>query len=417
MKKHTNRTTTTLMLALFAASLLALAAPPARAAAPPDDTEIADTLEDEFARDGVVPVERINVAVEDGVVTLSGTASNLPAKERATRIAETIKGVISVVNTIGVDPREPVDDAAISENVRVALIADPAVEKSGLDIKVSDGTVTLGGTVNSWQEKELAVKVAKAIKGVRSVVSNIDVDYEEDRPDAELQNEVRRALKWNALVDDGLIVVRVRNAKVTLTGTVGSAAEKTEAITSAWVAGVEKVDASALEVSPHGRDESMRKDTYAPRMDAEIQGAVKRALASAPRVPAGEVDVDVDEAEVTLRGRVDTVKAKRAAARAARNTVGVLKVNNRVRVRPDLEEEPPGLAKRVEEALARNAYVEPYDIRVRVEGGVANLYGSVDSRFEKVHADEVAAGVAGVTEVDNHLHVPGDAGEAVESGG
>ncbi len=403
MRKHTNRRHTALvwMLSLMAAvGLNAFAQTEA-----PTDAQIADAIADEFEQDTVIPENNLDVDVEDGTATLGGTVSNLLAKERAARIAETVRGVVSVLNTVLVRPREPVDDTAISENVRIALIADPAVEKSDLDVQVSGGKVSLSGTVSSWQEKQLALKVAKAVKGVREVASEIDVDYDVDRTDAEIDAEVRRALNWNALVDDGLIVVQVDDAVVSLKGTVGSAAEKTEAITTAWVAGVEEVDATELEVSRWGREEGLRKDKHAPRMDTEIAEAVARALEVSPEVPEEDVEIDVMDAEVTLRGRVDTVMAKRSAARAARNTVGVKDVTNRLRVRPDVVENPRDLATRVRDALKRNAYIEPFDITVRVVDGEAHLYGDVDTQFQKAHADEVAAAVVGITDVDNHLNV------------
>ena len=51
-------------------------------------------------RDPVVSYDRVGLSVEEGVVTFSGTSENLMAKERATRLAQTVRGVRSVVNKV-----------------------------------------------------------------------------------------------------------------------------------------------------------------------------------------------------------------------------------------------------------------------------------------------------------------------------
>jgi osmotically-inducible protein OsmY len=111
---------------------------------------------------------------------------------------------------------------------------------------VENGEVTLTGTVNSHQQRELAKKVAKGVRGVRAIEDQINVAYKIDRPDEEIQDEIEQALRWNAHVDHHLIQVAVENGEVTLSGIVGSAAEKRSAEYDAWVANVKSVDSSAV---------------------------------------------------------------------------------------------------------------------------------------------------------------------------
>jgi osmotically-inducible protein OsmY len=58
--------------------------------------------------------------------------------------------------------------------------------------------------------------------------------------------------------------------------------------------------------------------------------------------------------------------------------------------------------------MVRDPYVERFEIAVTVVNGVAYLEGVVDSYFEKLHADTVAAGVKGVVGVENGLTVRDD---------
>lgn len=369
------------------------------------DQNITDAIEDELLFDQAVPYTRIDIETDAGVVTLSGSVESLQAKDRAGTLAETVKGVRAVVNRIEVQPTDARSDAAVRSDVESALLADPATESYEIDTTVDDGTVFLSGTVDSWQEKELASTVAKGVRGVKAVRNNITIEYETKRPDAEIEPEVEKALRWDTLVDHALIDVKVSGGKVTLSGTVGSSAEKSRAITDAWVAGVKNVDASRLKVARWARDKDLRKDKYVVKSDQAIETAVNDALLYDPRVLGFNVTAEAAGGIVTLRGTVDNLKAKRAAAKDARNVVGVLGVRNRIKVRMDEAPTDAEIADEIRDALARDPYVEGFEITVSVIDGVAHLYGVVDTYFEKGQADDLASRTAGVIGVNNHLVV------------
>jgi len=70
---------------------------------------------------------------------------------------------------------KPVSDDAISDQVRIKLSSDPVVKGGGLDADVKNGVVTLTGTVAEQRQKDKAGKIAKSVKGVKSVINNITV--------------------------------------------------------------------------------------------------------------------------------------------------------------------------------------------------------------------------------------------------
>ncbi len=261
--------------ALALASTAVFAADPERKAT---DTAIASAVTDELLYDPAVPLNRIDVNVRQGVVTLMGQVDNLLASDRAARIAETVKGARSVINRIEVEPSTPRSDRAIEADIENAWITDPATESFEIVAAVEDGEATLTGTVGSFQERHLAEQVAKGVRGVEEIDNQIDIDYKTDRGDGDIEADIQRALHWDALVDDALISVDVTNGEVSLTGTVGSAAEKTRAAAEARVAGVQDVDACGLEVAKWPRDADLRKDTYEPRPDEAIRDAVTDAF-------------------------------------------------------------------------------------------------------------------------------------------
>jgi len=367
------------------------------------DMDISIAVENQIFKDPGVSFNTIDVNTVDGIVTVSGTVKNILARDRAVKVARTVKGVRSVVDRIVVNPPGRPDEE-IKKDIERAFILDPLSESWEVDLRVNNQKVTLYGTVDSWAERDLVAKIAKGVRGVTDLENNIGVDIKTERNDTEIREEIDRRLHWDALVDDYLIDVKVNDGKVVLTGTVGSAAERVQAHRDAMVAGVKEVDSSGLEVKWWGRNENLRRDKYALRPDNEIRQAVKDAFLFDPRVNMFDIKVSVDNGRVTLNGTVDNLKAKRAAAKDARNTVGVWHVRNFIKVRPGTPTDKES-ADNIREALDMNPYIERYIIDVSVEDGEATLKGTIDNFFEKSLADDVAAGIYGVTEVHNRIRV------------
>ena len=374
------------------------------------DLAISDAVEDELAGDIWVPQAQIDVVTQDGIVTLQGSVDHVLAKDRATRIAEMVRGVRGVVNQIKVSPSMAYDDKEILTKVEAALKDDPAAEDLEIDVKVMDGTVLLSGEVDSQSEKILAENVTKGVRGVKAVENKIglDVPYISQRPDSEIRKDIEERLRWDVLVDHGQIDVDVNKGTVILSGTVGSAAEKTRAILDAQVAGMDRIDASGLKAEKWERDDAFRKDKYVVKTDEEIQKAVQDAFSYDPRVAPFQGHVDVDSGMVTLRGQVDNLKAKRAATRDAMNTVGVIAVKNRLKVRPGEKLPDDTVTDKVRAALRRSPHVDLYDVDVTNRQGVVTVSGTVDTHAQRAVASDLASGIKGVLMVINHITVRDD---------
>jgi osmotically-inducible protein OsmY len=394
-------------LLLGALGTVLLVASPAAAMTSGDrtvsDDDVRAAIEDQYLGDATVPFHAIEVGVEDGVVTLTGDVDTILARRRAVLLAREIKGVRSVVDRLEVKPSGRTD-AEIRTDVVSALRDDPAADVYQIDPRVSDGVVTLEGTVDSWQEKEIATRVAENVRGVRDVRDEMQINYKTNRPDPEIEAEVRKRLEWDARVDDGLINIAVDHGKVTLSGAVGSALERANAESDAWVGGVKSVDATGLDVEWWARDR-MRRETMATKTDAQIRQAVKDAFLYDPRVYSFEPDVSVSAGTVTLSGVVDNLQARRAAERDARDTVGVVMVRNHLRVRPATAATDEALKDRVGRALLLDSLVNRFDVHVTALDGRVYLTGEVDSRVARERAGIVASRVPGVVEVDNDLTV------------
>ena len=113
-----------------------------------------------------------------------------------------------------------------------------------------------------------------------------------------LQQAVMEALAENPIVHADEIAVHVLDSggDIVLRGTVGSSIQRAEAVrVGADVPGVRHVE-DGLGVRVMGID---------GRTDADTEAAVLDALIADEEVHAGDVEVDVDEGAVTLRGLVE----------------------------------------------------------------------------------------------------------------
>lgn len=368
------------------------------------DHAITRAVENELLFEDSIGADDLSVRTRDGIVTLEGSVGSLLAKERLTLITETVKGVRSVIDLVEVDTEQRPDEELRMDVIR-ALLSDPATDSYELTISVEEGRVKLSGTVESWHEKFLSAAVAKSVPGVIEVTNDLTVDYSAERSDEEIRQDIIRALRFNHLIYDELIDVAVVDGHVSLSGTIGSAAEKRLAYYDAWTEGVASVDDSDLVVERWARDPDLRTTKYVQRTDLEIEEAVRAALAHDPRVRSFNVDVSVSKGVVELDGTVDNLKAKRSAERDAFNTVGVSSVWNLLDVEPDSSRPDSDIEIRVEEALSQSPFLADANVEVSVRDGDIHLFGTVDSVFERALAEDIASRVTGVIDVFDTLRV------------
>jgi len=67
------------------------------------------------------------------------------------------------------------DDTAITAKVKAALIAEPGLKSTAIDVDTKDATVTLSGTVASNEMRDRAKQIASSTSGVKNVVDNLVV--------------------------------------------------------------------------------------------------------------------------------------------------------------------------------------------------------------------------------------------------
>jgi osmotically-inducible protein OsmY len=372
---------------------------------PLDDADITAAIRRELRMDGVADIGAIDVITRDGIVTLAGRVESLLARERAVRVAELVKGVRAVHHRLAVVPRVARDAAALRADIESALREDPVTASHGIAVEVDQGVATLTGAVPSWQARWLAEYVVQGVKGVTGLRNRIRVEHAGKRSDLEIEREIAQRMRWDVLLDAGMIDIAVEHGVVRLHGTVRSAAERGRAFHDAWVAGVSSVEPARLEVVWWARPRRLRQEANVIRSDAAVEQAVIQATRYDPRVSGFRIEPEATAGMVTLWGTVDTLEARRAAEQLARNTVGVVSVKSFIKVSVQPPVDSAALVDRVLRALARNPITDGHDLRAAVEDGVVTLTGGVGHYSEKIEAENVIEGLPGVVEVQNEIAV------------
>ncbi len=139
------------------------------------DSEIAQAAATALLWNSNVPDGRVQVEVEDGWVTLAGELDWNYQRASAEQCVNSLLGVCGLTNKIAIKPR--VNSKDIAAEITSALTRQAVREAKHIGIEVSGGIVTLKGKVHSLAERDAAVGVALASRGVSQVLDKIEVGF------------------------------------------------------------------------------------------------------------------------------------------------------------------------------------------------------------------------------------------------
>jgi osmotically-inducible protein OsmY len=191
------------------------------------DTQIHRDVLEELRWDSRVDETEVGVEVDAGVVTLTGTVTSWAKRVAAQEAARRVIGVLDVANDIKVKVPGGLarNDTEIAQAVRRALEWDVYVPEEQISSTVSDGWVTLEGTVERGSQRDDAERAIRNLTGVKAVINKIAV--KSAKPVAEdVRKAIEQALERRAEREAKRIQVDVRDGVATLTGSVHSWAER-----------------------------------------------------------------------------------------------------------------------------------------------------------------------------------------------
>jgi osmotically-inducible protein OsmY len=140
-----------------------------------DDADLRGAVLQALTLDSLVP-STIDARVDEGWVTLTGTANWQFERDEAEFIASNVLGVVAVDNEIDlVTPGPSAGD--VKHSIKKAMERNAKLDADGVSVESSNGQVTLHGTVSSWAEHDDAVDAAWAAPGVMGVKDRILVAY------------------------------------------------------------------------------------------------------------------------------------------------------------------------------------------------------------------------------------------------
>ncbi len=212
-------------------------------------------------------------------------------------------------------------DSQLQKNVMEELKWEPSVTHEHIGVSVSEGIVTLTGSVPTLIEKHNAEKAAQRVSGIKAIVEKIEVKLPGTlaRDDEEIAKAIINQLDWNALIPKNKIKTKVTNGWVTLTGEVDweyqrKAAEKLVR----ELKGVKFVSNSIV---------------LKPKLEASLlKEKIERALFRATERESKQIEVNVKGTQVTLSGLVRSFAEMEAIEGAAWAAPGVTEIQNNLKV-------------------------------------------------------------------------------------
>ncbi|MEA2587080.1 MAG: hypothetical protein QOH66_7 [Actinomycetota bacterium] len=199
-----------------------------------DDEQLRRDVLAELEYDPSIDARKIGVAVEDGIVTLTGEVSTFAEKWNAERAVERVEGVRGIVNRMEVKIVGDYSDTDIAREAADALRWNLMVPPGKVIPKVENGYITLTGEVNYDFQRRAAEKAVRYIPGVKGVINLVTIKPKVEPK--EIKEKIEDALKRMATVDAENVQVEVQGSEIVLRGTVRSWAERHEAEKAAWSA-------------------------------------------------------------------------------------------------------------------------------------------------------------------------------------
>jgi len=139
------------------------------------DTDIATSARNVLQWTSAVQSDSVKITVEKGWITLTGQVDWNFQKEAAADAVRFLSGVVGVSDQISVTPS--LKAAVVKADIEAAIKRAATEDGKRITVAVNGNDVTLGGSIHSWAERDLATQSAWNSPGVRKVIDNMTLSY------------------------------------------------------------------------------------------------------------------------------------------------------------------------------------------------------------------------------------------------
>lgn len=212
-------------------------------------------------------------------------------------------------------------DSELQRDVQAELQWDPSVDHHDIGVSVTDGVVTISGYVKSFAEKVAVERAARRVAGVTAIAQELKVRLASDpkTADHEIAKRIVDVLRWNVLIPQQDIDIKVESGWVTLTGHVAWHYQAEEA--QRLVSGINGVTGVSNNLLVNRQP-----------VQADLRQRIRAALDRQADIDADAVTIAIEGGKVTLGGKVRAPYERRIAEQAVWSAPGVTHVDDRIAI-------------------------------------------------------------------------------------
>ena len=208
------------------------------------DSILKQDIIDELDFEPSIDAADIGVAVDGGIVTLTGHVPTYAQKVKVEDVVRNVKGVKAIAQEMEVRPfgTHKTADDEIAKRAVNTIAWHTSIPGGAVQISVQSGWIKLTGKVEWQYQKTAAEDAMRHLAGVIGVTNQIEI---KPRPSThDIKQRIENALKRNAELEAQEIKVNVLgNGAVRLEGRVHAWSERRAAERAAWsAAGVKTVE-------------------------------------------------------------------------------------------------------------------------------------------------------------------------------
>lgn len=206
------------------------------------DAQLKKDVLDELEWDPSLNATRVGVAVNDGVVLLTGHLDTFAEKQAVEKAVRRVAGVkaMAVELDVKLEPKHQRSDMEIAAAIETAFKWHALIPEDRIQVKVEKGWVTLTGEVDWHYQRHNAEMVVRPVTGVLGVSNRLTLRARE--ASSYVAQRIHDALTRHAAEEARSIEVAVQAGTATLRGKVGTLAERSAAQAAAWAApGISRV--------------------------------------------------------------------------------------------------------------------------------------------------------------------------------